>query len=203
VRIVENTRSRLVLRDRTWWVSAVCFAASVILAGRSALSDATADLLVPAAISALFGFAFLHATEVSFDRIGRTCIVRRFDVVRLTRRRLRFEDISDIRIETSRFWDSDDIGCRLSIVTAATTIPLTAAYEPGLERYSAMRETLLDVLFADSPHPPAEDPVLALVTEGRIVDAVALLRMRDGSSLTDARARVAALQKPNGEMSAR
>jgi hypothetical protein len=194
VRIVENSPARLILRDRSWWISAVCFAAAAILVGDSIARGADADKLVPAALAILFGFAFLHVTDVGFDRIRRTCDIRRFDVVRLTRRRLRFDEIVDIRIDTSRFPDSDEIGCRLGIVTAATMIPLTAAYEPDPERYAAMREVLLDMLLGDSPHPLPDDPVDALVKEGRLIDAVALLRMRDGSNLTEARARVAELQ---------
>jgi hypothetical protein len=194
MRIVENTPARITLRDRTWWISAVCFSAAAILVADSIARGAAGDKLVPAALSVLFGFAFLRATEIDFDRIARSCVIRRFDVLRPTRRHLRFDEIVDVRIDTSRFPDSDEIGCRLGIVTASGTIMLTAAYEPDPERYSAMREVLLDMLLGDSPRPPADDPVDALVKEGRLIDAVALLRRRDGSSLTAARTRVAALQ---------
>jgi hypothetical protein len=36
MRIAENTPSRLVLRDRTLWISAVCFTAAAALVGRVA-----------------------------------------------------------------------------------------------------------------------------------------------------------------------
>jgi hypothetical protein len=205
VRIVQDTPSRLILRDRTLWSSVICLGGAAILVGHFALrGGAAAEQLLPAALSVLFGLAFLHATDVHFDKILRTCAITRLDVVRLTRRRLSFDDIVDVRIDISRFPDGDEAGCRFSIVTSSGAIPLTAAYEPDPERYSAMRSTLLDMLLDSAPHRRSRDQVETLVQEGRIVDAVAILRMRDGLSLTDARTRVAELQtRLGGEMPGR
>ena len=86
--------------------------------------------------------------------------------------------------------DSQTISCRFSLVTQADVIPLTAAYEPDLERYNKMREVILAMLFSPSRRPVAVDPVLDLVTRGQIVAAVALLRKRDGLDLTAAKMRV-------------
>jgi hypothetical protein len=72
---------------------------------------------------------------------------------------------------------------------------LTVAYEPDLERYNRMRETVLDVMFSPSHRPAATDPVLDLVKRGQIVAAVALLRKRDGLDLVTAKARVTEMQK--------
>jgi hypothetical protein len=53
-----------------------------------------------------------------------------------------------------------------------------------------MRDTVLELVFRDGTRPAAVDPVRMLVKEGRIIDAVAILRMRDGLDLTTASARV-------------
>jgi len=91
--------------------------------------------------------------------------------------------------------DSHVISCRFRSVTASTEIPLTISYEPDLDRYNAMRETILDTLFSRSHRPAEIDPVQDLVNRGLIVAAVALLRKRDGLDLTTARDRVGEMQK--------
>jgi hypothetical protein len=191
MRITENTPSHLRLRDRTLWISAVCFAAAAILAVRFAFDRGQSEELIPAVLSLLFGLAFLRATDVTFDKIRRICTMRRFDVLRVSRTRLAFADIVDARVEIAQMPDNTAVlSCRLSLVTASAKIPLTASYEPDQKRYNAMRDTVLEAVFGDRQRPAALDPVRMLVKEGRIIDAVAVLRMRDGLDLTTASARV-------------
>jgi hypothetical protein len=189
MRITENTPSRLKLRDRTLWISAVCFGAAVVLVARAAFDGDQIEELIPAALSVFFGLAFLRATDVTFDKSERICAIRRFDVLRVTRMRLAFADITDVRVEIGPF-PEDSLSCRLSLVTASAVVPLTAGYEPDQDRYNAMRDAVLDAVFADGQKPAAPDPVHTPVKEGRIIDAVAVLRIRDGLDLTTASARV-------------
>jgi hypothetical protein len=133
---------------------------------------------------------------VTFDKIDRICAIRRFDVLRVTRTRLAFADITDIRVEIAPMPDDGaTISCRLSLVTASAVVPLTASYAPDQPRYNAMRDTVLEAVFEDRPRPAALDPVRMLVKEGRIIDAVTILRVRDGLDLTTASARVDELRK--------
>jgi hypothetical protein len=53
-----------------------------------------------------------------------------------------------------------------------------------------MRDTVLEAVFRDRKKPAALDPVRLLVNQGRIIDAVAVLRIRDGLDLTTSSARV-------------
>jgi hypothetical protein len=92
MRITENTPSRLRLRDRTLWISAVCFAAAAIFVVRFAFDRDQPAVLIPAALFAMFGLAFLRATDVTFDKIERVCAIRRLDVLRLTRIRLQLRN---------------------------------------------------------------------------------------------------------------
>src|ERR1700730_1962544 len=87
MRISENTPSHLKLRDRTLWISAVCLAAAAILIARAAFDQDRFEQLIPAALSLIFGLAFLRATDVTFDKIERICAIRRFDVWRVIRAR--------------------------------------------------------------------------------------------------------------------
>jgi hypothetical protein len=143
----------------------------------------------------VFALAFLRATDVTFDKIGRICAIRRLDVLRLMRKRLPFEEILDARVEIAPFPESASVlSCRLSLVTASAVVPLTTGYEPNYERHNAMRNAVLDAVFKDASRPAAVDPVRMLAKEGRINDAVAVLRMREGLDLTTASARVNALR---------
>jgi hypothetical protein len=58
-----------------------------------------------------------------------------------------------------------------------------------------MREAVPDAVFGDGKRPAAPDPVRVLVKEGRIIDAVAMLRARDRLDLATASARVDEMRK--------
>ena len=198
MRIAEDTPSRLVLRDRTFWISLVLIAgAAVLLARYFQVWDW--HLLLSAAVSLAFGLPFLRTTDLVFDKMQRVCSLRRLDMLKVTRLVLPFGEIQDIRVEVEpQAGSSHVIMCRFSLVTASGAIPLTIAYEPDLERYNKMRETILDTVFAGARRPAAVDPVQDLVKQGRIVSAVALLRQRDGLDLVTARTRIDDMQKRLG-----
>jgi hypothetical protein len=196
MRIVENTPSRLVLRDRTLWISAVLLGAAAVLLVHYVRAH---DQLIPALVSVAFALAFLRSTDVTFDKSEGICTLRRLDMLRLTSTRLEFRDLKDIRVETCPMDDSHAGTCRLALVTASATLPLTASYEPSLERYNQMRETIVEAVFPARRRPVAVDPVQDLVRQGRTIDAVALLRQREGLDLTSAVARVDEMQKAAGQ----
>ena len=196
MRIAENTPSRLVLRDRTLWISTLLLGvAAVLLVHYAKAHDQT---LISALVWVAFALPFLRSTDVIFDKSEGICTLRRLDMLRLTSTRLEFRDLKDIRVETCPMDDTQSVSCRLSLVTASATLPLTASYEPSLERYNQMRETIVDAVFPASRRPVAVDPIQDLVRQGRTIDAVALLRKREGVDLTAAMARVAEMKKTIG-----
>lgn len=191
MRISENTPSCLTLRDRTLWISVLCFGLAGIFIVRLAFVADPPSLLVPAVLFLMFGLAFLHTTDVTFNKIERICAIRRLDVARLTHMHIAFEDIIDVRVEIASFPDDKRVpSCRLSLVTASASVPLTASYRPDQERFNVMRDTVLEVVLGNRPRPVAVDPVRVLAKEGRIIDAMAILRKRYGSGLTTASVRV-------------
>jgi len=194
MRIVENSSSRLRLRDRTLWISAVCFGTAVILAVGAALHPGQPGFLVSTALLILFVLAFLRATDVTFDKTTHVCDIRRLDVLRLKRMRFAFADIRDAQVEYASVDDATTLSCRLSLVTTSGKVPLSTAYEPDATRYDAMRDAVLETILAGRPRPTAVDPVRMLVEEGRIIDAVALLRQREKVNLATALTRVNALR---------
>jgi hypothetical protein len=196
MRIVEDTSSRLVLRDRSLWLSWFMFGLAVVSVVWVLAQRADPRQLLLGAVWLGFGLAFLRATDAVFDMERGVCHLRRRDIWRVTQRELAFADITDVRVEPMPLDDADGpISCRLSLVTAAGAVPLTATYQPGLESFEAMRGVILDALFPGRAKPPEEDPVEVLVKAGRRIDAIALLRRRHGLGLAEAHSRVAALRK--------
>lgn len=191
MRITENTAARLTLRDRTLWVSVICFGAGLFGAAFFMLHPGPLQQLIPSALFIAFGLAFLRATDVTFDKDRRVCVMRRLDVLKVTRRQFAFDDITDIDVEVSSGGeDSRSLTCRLALATKAGVVALTASYEPDFARYNRMRDQIVDFLFAAASRPVADDPVRRLAKAGRVIDAVRVLRQRDGLDLTTARERV-------------
>jgi hypothetical protein len=195
MRITENTPARLILRDRTYWFSIVCFATTAILA-TVAVSHERTDQLLGTGFFLLCGFLTLRAGTIVFDKSARRCEIRRLDIVSFKRIQLAFDVIVDIRVEPSPGGDDPGtIGCRLSVVTATATLPLSAVYTPGLEHYNRMRDAILDMLYAGTPRPPASDPAALLAVQGNVIAAASvLLRSRDGMDLRGAIARAKELR---------
>jgi hypothetical protein len=117
MRISKDTPSHLRLRDQTLWLSAICIGAAALLVF-GVVRDHEPRLLISAGAFVIFALAFFRATDVTFDKIARTCLIRRLDVLRLTRTQLGFDDIMDARIETEPMPDAPAApSCRLSLVT--------------------------------------------------------------------------------------
>lgn len=196
MRIVENNVSRLVLRDRTLWVSFACFGCGLFLAGAIIAIHKDFRGLCVAAFLFLCGLVFLRTTDVVFDTSRRICSLRRRDLFRVTSREIGFDEISDVLIDLQH--DSVHSGVftyRLSLETADGPVPLGAVFEGGVQRFQAMRDALVKMIFAGRTAPPAADPVRTLVATGRMIDAVALLRARDRLGLTEARDRAEQLRR--------
>jgi hypothetical protein len=87
---------------------------------------------------------------------------------------------TDLRRDPARYAD----------LTASAIVPLAASYEPDQERYNAMRDTVPKAVSQDRQRPAAIDPIHIQVKQGRIIDAVAMLHIRDRLDLTTASARV-------------
>ena len=194
MRIVENDQGRLVLRDRTYWITYACCGASLFdVFFALKLGDPRA--LMPAALFGLFGLAFLRSSDVIFDRGTRVCTIRRRDLWRVKHQEIPFGDISGVDIDTRNIdTNYSVISCRMSLRTNTGALPLTASYEPSLDEYRAMRQSILATVCVERPHPSEYDEVRSLADVGRTVDAVSVLRSRDPSlSLGDAVARAKSL----------
>ena len=159
MRIVQDTPDRMVLKDRTLWISFICGPIGLMLVGVTAIEPSWGSG-IGAAICLVSAVVFFDSTDLVMDRAGRLCDLRRMTFGRTRRWSLRFDDITDVRME----YGSTRRGtrtCRLLFVTATETIPLTAALESGQSRYETMREEVLAVLHGQAvpaqlqkPSPP-------------------------------------------------
>ena len=190
---------RLTLRDRTLWIAAVCFVPAVIMTCLAVLHHEGVRFYITPLIMMAFGLAFLHTTDVVFDKTRRVASLRRLTVIKLTRLSIAFEDVVDVAVQMDPQPDNwNSISCRLAFLTRDATIPMTASYAPNLERYNAMRASILRTLGRAPDTIVPADPLRELVKAGRIIDAVSLLRERENLNLVTARERVAQLQKEFG-----
>lgn len=195
MRIAEDSPQRLVLRDRTLWIGVLLVFAAAFLVYMSLRQAHPAGMWVGAGLFVLFGLAFFSASDVVFDRSTGEVTLTRLVLWRRSQRVLRFSEIKGVEIQES---PGERVPtCRLALVTAERSFPLTTVYDRGRKDYEAMRAAVLRAMGHAGESAP--DPLESLVRQGRIVEAVELLRRRESLDLVTARERVREMEhKPKG-----
>ncbi len=199
MRIVENGPERLVLRDRSIWITAVCLAACVAAVAFAIRHGIAVTPMIPAALFAVFGAAFFNLTDVTFDKAEGLCRMRRMTALGIRRVTLAFDRIDDVRVEIMISSESHATMARLALVSEGKTIPLTNGYTPDFARQESMRAAAISLVKGPGAVVETVDPVEQLVLRRRLIDAISLLREREGLDLTTAHDRVTALAKSLAE----
>lgn len=194
MRIVENSPTRIVVRDRTSWISIVLGAGAIFVAVL-AISRGEPKALISAGLCIVFAIAFLRTSDVIFDKVARSCTLKRRDMWRITRKVVQFASIEDVLIDTMVSDAPGGIAYRLSLSTSEGAVPFSATYEPGQDRYREMRMVIVNAVFGQATAPAPLDLVRELVKAGRSIDAISLLRQREGIGLTEAKARIDDVQR--------
>lgn len=198
MRVVENGPSRLVLRDRTSWISFFCWTAALVIAA-FAVSRGEPKALVSAGLFCVFGIGFFRNSRVVFDKSSRSCSLTRLDMWRVSRTTVPFDAIQNILVEPMIGNDSPNASlCRLSLESADGVTPLSSSYEPDLARFEAMRELVLTFISREGITFPSTEPVRALISAGRRVDALALLRRRERLTLMEAIHKLETIERGEG-----
>ncbi len=196
MRISEDSPQRLVVRDQSTWITALCFIAAVFLLIVPVIAGEGFGNIWLALLFIGFGLPFLRSSTAEFDKATQVCTFSKLTVVKRSRIRIPFADVRDVKLEVEPLNSSAQRPkYLLSLVTASGMIPLSDAYEPNLDRQDRIRKVILEAVGKQEMLGHQADPVRALVEQGRIVDAVALLRQRDHLDLTTARQRVAQMQE--------
>jgi hypothetical protein len=118
---------------------------------------------------------------------------------------LAFSEVQDIVIDTRKGGNPRQ-PCRLSIRTAAGTLPMSAGYKMSRESAATLRDTLLTFIRADAAQKSASaaatfntdavrtqqlnDAIRALLTQGKKIDAILLVQQSEHLDLTEATFRV-------------
>jgi hypothetical protein len=157
MRIVQDTPDRMVLKDRTLWISFICGPIGLLLVAVTAIEPSWGSG-IGAAICLFGAVVFFDSTDLVMDRAARLCDLRRMNYGRTRRWSLRFDEVTDVRIERGSTTRAGGRTCRLVFVTPTETIPLTAALSSGEARYQAMHERVLAVLRDQTAPPPPNLP---------------------------------------------
>jgi hypothetical protein len=137
----------------------------------------------------------VEQARVVVDSATRTVVWTRRGAFRTRRGTLSFDDISAVYAERPR-GDSGIPSRRVVIFTrGGETVPLTAGYRPDGDRVILGASEHMRAMLGQDP--ASTDTAQAMVTAGRVRDAIAFLRDAEGLSLTDARKRIDALRRPH------
>jgi hypothetical protein len=71
MRIVEDSPQRLVLRDQSIWITAICVVASAFLLYELYINQEIGTQAAIVLFFALFGFAFLRISNIEFDKVSQ------------------------------------------------------------------------------------------------------------------------------------
>ena len=206
--IKRQTSMELVLEDGSIWISLVCAPIGVIFCANS-LTKHEPKMLLGAAFSFLFAALFLRHTTFTLDGMQRMGHWRQRTFLKVETGDVAFDAITDIVLD-AQTGSHNTMTYRLVILTADAKIPMASVYESGLERYEKMRGQILEfvkpgaAVTTPSAQPGALSDGIAdhlratlqlMLSQGRKIDAVALLRSEEQMSLADAMDRVNAFDE--------
>ena len=160
----------------------------------------------PGKIGALFGAClfllgaviWFRKTTFTFDAGEQRVRWQGRKVLKVERGIIPFSEITGIGTETT-FGSSGSNTYRLTILTRSGLVPLAYTYGGNQERYASIREEILRFLHIEVPAPRAgtgqsasgataidEASVRSLLSQGRKIDAIALVRRSANTGLTEA-----------------
>jgi hypothetical protein len=184
VRIAANTPERLVLKEETVWVSAVCaLGGAWLLVAGVPRTGWKAGLM--AAFFMLCGLAFFRTARVTFDRAGQCVLIEQRNVFRRTSSSVAFGDIEDVVIELSSANRRGTPATRLVLKTTTGAQPLAGVYSSSFGAHTRVRIAVLEFL-GKPVSDVTEQSLQYLVANRQIIAAVELVRLRDKVDLKTA-----------------
>lgn len=131
-----------------------------------------------------------------FDAATRKLAWERSNLFRSRRGELPFAEIKDVVVVAQKSRDSDhrvggyDTRYSAVLVTTAGTMPLSSHHAGSESEYRDLVAKVRKVLALPEKAPDGDDEVRRLIAAGRTIDAVSLVRERDGLDLSAAHAAV-------------
>jgi hypothetical protein len=206
MRITSRTPQELVVQDSSMWVSYLCGAAGVMIVFFS-ISQNKLKGLFSAAFFLLFALLFGRRTTFTFDAMQRIARWKGRKFFKTESGEIPFDDITDIGTEATLSGDNST-SYRLTILTRDGSIPMAYTYTASPDAYASLRQDVLDFIKPGSYTPVSQPGILSsgipadlepsirsLLSQGRKIDAVALLRSTQHIGLADAKERVEQIEE--------
>lgn len=205
MRIASQSPTELVVRDSTVWVSVLCASATLALILFGAVK-AQPNAFLGAALFLLFGTIAARSTIFTFDNMRRVVRWSGYKPFKSASGEIPFDDISDIIMEASSGGDSTTY--RLSLITLQGAVPMAYVYTSSRDGYAALRSQIFSfikpglaaaasstAISSDGIPADLDSSIRALLNQRRKMDAIALLRTRQGIGLTEAVKRINVVDK--------
>lgn len=199
MRVTRETPTELVVSDSSLWMSIICGAAALLLA-YFGLMKAKPSMFLVAGLFAVFAAITVRGTTFAFDGIQRLVHWKSYWLFRAKSGTVRLEEISDVTVEAMST-DKNATMFRLVLQTANGPLPMANMYTSSRDGYAHLRQQILAFLRPGLQSLPVDfeengisselaSSILALLRQGRRIDAVTLLRSRERISLTEAKKRI-------------
>jgi len=196
MKVTRQTDKELVIEDSTLWMAAIAALAGLVLlvvaiAGGKIGGAAGACLFLLVAFIALQKSTFIFDAD---ERIVRWRLLRYLNTLTGS---MGFDAINDIGIQSTSSV-SGGTSYRLTLLTAKGAMPMSTAYSGGSKHHEALREQILlfikggkeQTAVSASAAASLESSIVALLKQGRKIDAICLLTSNGEMNLTEATQRV-------------
>ena len=159
-------------------------------------TDRLLGLLASAVTCALVAIAFLETACFQFGRAVKTVTWRRRWGLRERSGSIAFANIRAVLVERP-IGDDGTPSRRIALKTSdGTTIPVTVGYRPDSDGSIMETAGRIRALLGHDAAQTQQSQVEALVAEGKLVEAIRVLREEEHLSLVEAKRRVDALVRP-------
>jgi len=141
--IARQTPQELVVVAGTRWVSAIC-AATALFTFYFVITRREPKGLFLTAIFLLFALLMHLRKTFTFDAMQRIVRWNGRKVFKAESGEIPFDDITDIGTQATQAGDTGVPVYRLTIITSRATIPMAYTHSGHTDRYSTLREQILD-----------------------------------------------------------
>lgn len=205
VKIIRKSPQELVVEENTVWISVFCALAAAVLTFAGIRVGKPGSVVV-AGLFALFALVWVRKTTFTFDATQRVARWTGRKLFKTESGTISFDNITDIGTESTFGGNSGAATCRLTFLTPQGSIPMSSSYGGNSRRCDEIRQTILAFIKPEM-RPPTSVPatkrdavavelelsVRSLLCQGRKIDAVTLVQTKEQIALTEAVARVNAI----------
>lgn len=194
--ITRKTNQELVVVDSIIWISVLFFCAVVPLTYQAVVQAKPKEFIV-AGLFLVFGLLPLRRETVIFDAGQQQVRWKRLRVFKVATGTLPFSEIKGIGVEATSS-DRRGLTYRLTILTSDKPVPMSDVYGNSDKHYESLKAEILQFLHLEDAEAPsqaspgtADDAGLrSLLSQGRKIDAIQMLRRAEKLSLIEAVQRI-------------